>query len=131
MVAVSNHINNPKTAIEIYRAKDVIEKCFYIYKNFIDGDRLRVHSSIAMNNKIFILFIALIILSRIHKVMVDNDLYKNFTMKELIKIMEGHEMFLVKNRKILKPATATQKRIYSAFGINPPNTGEVGRENNF
>jgi transposase len=120
LVILSNYIICPKQAIEIYRAKDVIEKCFLMLKNFLDFNRLRVHSSTAMKNKVFIFFLSLILISHIHRVMIENNLYKTLTMKELINIMQSHEMLIIKNTKILKPATATQKKIYSAFRLTAP-----------
>jgi transposase len=120
MVVVSNSITIAKEAIQIYRAKDVIEKCFYMIKNLLDFDRIRCHSEEAMHNKLFIIFISLIFLSYVHRVMIENDLYKNYTMKELFKIMEKHKTVQLKGVCQLLPATATQKRIYSAFGLSTP-----------
>jgi transposase len=120
MIAVSNYIKNPKDAIEIYRAKDVIEKCFYTLKNSLDLERLRVHSSLAMENKVFVMFISLILVSYIHKVMADNHLYRTWSMKELFKSLETHKVIHVKSDRILCPANTNHKQIYSAFGLPTP-----------
>jgi transposase len=85
MVAISNFIRSSKKAIEIYRGKDVVEKAFYLLKNLLDFDRIRCHSDIAMNNKMFIIFISLILISHVSRVMSENNLFKDMTMKELIK----------------------------------------------
>jgi transposase len=43
MVLISNHVKDPRDALRIYRAKDVIEKGFLKLKNNLDLNRLRVH----------------------------------------------------------------------------------------
>jgi transposase len=120
VVIISNNINIAQKTIEIYRAKDVIEKCFYMIKNFLDMARIRSHSDRAMQGKNFIFFIYLIILSCIHKVMIDQKLYNTMTMEELLKTMNNHQIIFIKNDRILRPATALQKKIYSAFNLPIP-----------
>jgi hypothetical protein len=51
--------------LEAYRRKDVVENCFDDLKNILDMKRLRVHSSATMDSRLFIQFIALILISRI------------------------------------------------------------------
>jgi hypothetical protein len=120
MVAISNFIHNPKTPLELYRSKDVVEKAFYRMKNYIDLNRLRVHSDNTMQNKNFIGFIALILIALIDKLMIDNELYNKYTMLELIKTLEQVEAIYIMGDRILYPLTADQKEIFSAFGIPLP-----------
>jgi transposase len=49
-------------ALKIYRAKDAVEKGFFRLKNDLDFHRLRIHSDTAMHGKVFIGFIALILI---------------------------------------------------------------------
>jgi len=81
LVIISNHIADPREALLLYRAKDVVEKGFHRLKNSIDLQRLRVHSQERMVNKSFIGFLSLILLSHIHNVMSENDLYQHMTLK--------------------------------------------------
>lgn len=120
LVITSNHISDAKEAISIYRAKDVVEKGFMRIKNSLDLNRLRVHSDNSMQNKVFIGFIALIIMSRIHKVMLMNDLYKTMTMQKLINILASLKVQYLKGSRILYPITKTQKDILVAFGFHEP-----------
>ena len=117
LVLISNHIDNAQEALEIYRTKDVVEKGFWRMKTCLDLARLRVHSDKAMQNKIFIGFIALIICAHIHKIMSDNDLYKSWTMKKMLKILERLKIHHIKSDCILSPLTRDQKRILNAFGF--------------
>jgi len=120
MVIASNFITDAKEAIKIYREKDIVEKGFQRLKNSLDLGRLRVHSETAMQNKVFIGFISLILLSGIHNVMVDNMLYTKMTMKKLILVLSRLKLQTVKGVRILFPVTKEQRAIYDAFGIEVP-----------
>ena len=117
LVIVSNHIDNAKEAIQIYRAKDVIEKGFMRMKNCLGLARLRIHSDAAMENKVFIGFIALIITAHIDKVMMDNRLYDSWTMKKLMKALERLKVHYIRNDRIVCPLTKQQKNIFRAFNL--------------
>ena len=118
LVCVSNHVETAKEAIQLYRAKDVVEKGFLHLKNCLDLARLRVHSDNAMQNKIFIGFIALIFTAYIHKVMLEHDLYRTMTMKKLLKALERLRVQYIKGNRILFPLTKTQKTIFDAFDLS-------------
>ena len=48
------------------------------------------------------------------------DLYRNMTIKDLIRTMEKLRTQVVDGRRILFPRTKREKQIYAAFGISPP-----------
>jgi hypothetical protein len=120
LVLVSNHITDNQEAIAIYRDKDVVEKGFDCVKNSLDLHRLRVHHENSMQNKSFVGFIALILLSSIHVVMQDQDLYRNKTMKQLIQTLDKLKRQDINGHCILFPVTKEQKVIFDAFGVQPP-----------
>jgi transposase len=120
MVIISNHVSDAKEAIKIYREKDIVEKGFQRLKNSLDLGRLRVHSENSMQNKVFIGFISLILLSSIHRVMMDQGLYKNMTMKKLMLTLSKLKLQIVKGVRILFPLTKEQRAIYDAFKIPRP-----------
>ena len=120
LVLVSNHIDSAERAIEIYRRKDVVEKGFLKMKNCLDLGRLRVHSDHRMQNKLFIGFIALIVMAHIHKIMSAKDLYADISLKKLIKTLERLRVQYINGSRILFPVTAEQKAIFKAFNISYP-----------
>lgn len=120
MVVVSNDVSDVKEAISIYREKDVVEKGFHRLKNSLDLGRLRVHKQESMQNKVFISFIALILLSHIQKVMVDKGLYKQMTMKKLLMTLSKLRIQEIYGARILFPLTKVQKDLYKAFGVDEP-----------
>jgi transposase len=117
LVIVSNHFSTADNAIHTYRSKDVVEKGFLRMKNCLDLGRLRVHSDNHMQNKLFVGFVALIVMAYIHKVMTDNNMYEHTTLKKLLKTLERLRIQNINGRKIFFPLTSEQKGIFSAFDI--------------
>ena len=73
-----------------------------------------------MESKVFLGFIALILMSHIHKTMLENSLYDTMTMKDLIRTMEKPGTQVIDDRKILFPLAKKQREIYEAFGLPLP-----------
>lgn len=120
-VVISNDIKNANEALEIYRNKDVVEKSFDNLKNELDLSRLRIHSDKAMDGRIFIGFIALILQSHIHRIMKDKDLYKKFTKEKLLSEMKKIKKIEFANKKpIITEISKNQRDIFTAFDIPLP-----------
>jgi transposase len=120
LVVLSNDVADAKQTLFIYRQKDVVEKGFLRLKTQLDLGRLRVHRDDSMQNKVFIGFIALILMSYLHTVMLDKALYKKMTMKKLLLILSKLRVQYVNDQRILFPLTKEQKTIYKAFAVNEP-----------
>lgn len=120
MVLISNHVSDAKQALQIYRDKDVVEKGFLRYKNSLDLGRLRVHKPENMRNKTFVGFLSLILLSYIHRKMVEKDLYRKMTLRQLLLTLSTIRVQEIKGVKIQSPLTRQQKDIYKALGIKEP-----------
>jgi transposase len=120
LVLISNCVSEAKDAIKAYRDKDIAEKGFWRLKTCLDLGRIRAHSEKNMQNKVFVGFISLILLSGIHNVMVDKKLYSMMTMKKLILTLSKLKLQVVKGMRVLFPVTKEQRLIYEAFGIQIP-----------
>jgi hypothetical protein len=120
MILISGHLKDKEEALMIYRQKDVVEKGFYRLKEDLDLRRLRIHSDNAMRGKVFVGFIALIIMSHIHTTMIKEKLYKDWTLKELVKYLDKLHLQYISGNRILYPLTKKQKEIYQAFCIENP-----------
>jgi transposase len=120
LVVISNFVADAKEAIKIYREKDIVEKGFHRLKNSLDLGRLRVHSEASMQNKVFVGFISLILLSGIHNVMQSEMMYNKMTMKKLILTLSKLKLQVVNGIRVLFPVTKAQREIYEAFGITIP-----------
>ena len=85
---LSNAIKDPVKTMQIYRDKDAVEKSFDDLKNQLDMKRLRMHSSKAVDGRLFVQFIALIFMSALRKEMRKTDLIEKYTVRELLKEMK-------------------------------------------
>lgn len=104
-------------ALTIYRQKDVIEKSFDQLKNGMDYKRLRIHSQQAMDGKIFIAFIGLIIRSVMMKRLKEDESTSNFSMKKVIRELHKIEEVQLNNGETQRiPLTKMQKQILSVLG---------------
>ena len=69
--------------LNLYRQRDQVEKMFDIFKNEMDGDRLRSHSQYNTDGRLFIKFVALILYAEVSRIMKKEKLFDNYTVKEL------------------------------------------------
>ena len=119
-VLLGNGNLTAQQAYDIYRKKDVIEKAFMKYKNQLGLKRLRVHSEKRMRNKMFVAFIALTLVSYIHKVMKEKGLYRKMTMEKMFLTLAKLKKVTINGQDILRPLTKEQRDIFSAFAIPQP-----------
>ena len=69
-------LKDPAKALKIYQIKDAIEKSFNDLKNDLDTKRLKIHSTAAMDVRIFIQYIALILLSYVGEQLNKEEWFK-------------------------------------------------------
>lgn len=122
-VILTNHYKDPQGLLEIYRNKDVVEKCFDNLKNDLDLHRLRIHSDEAMEGRIFIGFISLIITSYIREKMRVHDIYRKYSFHELMAELKKLKMIVFKDgKKMLTEITSRQKFIFKAMELEVPTS---------
>lgn len=116
---LTNGIKDPIEALQIYRDKDVVEKCFNDLKNQLDMKRLRMHSSATVDGRLFVQFIALIYLSALRKEMRRSGLIEKYTVRELLQEMETltKVKYSGKYGHILTEVTKSQREILSGLNI--------------
>jgi transposase len=119
---LSNKTKDPLEALRIYRDKDVVEKSFDDLKNQLDMKRLRMHSSRATDGRLFVQFIALILMSALRKEMRKSDLIKHYTARELLKEMGTLTKitYAGKYGHILTEVTKPQRKILTDLKIVLP-----------
>jgi transposase len=104
--------------LSFYREKDGIEKIFDTTKNELDTNRLRSHSKTAAEGRLFVKFIATIIYQQITKVMREKNMFKKFSVIELLKELSKIKRIAVPE---IEPFTSecskTQKGIFEKFKI--------------
>lgn len=116
---LTNSIKDPIEALYVYRNKDVVEKCFDDLKNQLDMKRLRIHSSQAMEAKLFMQFIALIYTSALRKTMKDTGLIKKYTVREILQNLANITKVIYSGRYgyIITEISKSQREILEALKI--------------
>jgi len=106
-------------ALEIYRRKETVENCFDDLKNALDMKRLRIHSSAAMESRLFIQFVALIILSAVRNIKNRHDKLRGLTIREIMEAMETVSEIRFSGRygKIITEIDPIQRIIMEAFNL--------------
>lgn len=123
---LTNESSDSKSILENYKLKDSIEKSFDNIKNDLDLYRLRIHSDRAMEGRIFIGFISLILASYIRRQMNIKNLYGNFTFKKLFSELKKLRVVEFSNgRKILTEISKKQKNIIKAMNIELPDLSSI------
>jgi transposase len=118
---LSNFNSDVNDVLNIYRNKDIVEKAFHNIKNRFDYRKTSFHSFDTVHNAIFIQFISLILIFYIHKVMKENNLYKNYSIDLLIDELDVIERYENKFNKVTYgEITSKQELIYKIFGFDQP-----------
>ena len=118
---VSNEIKIANLAICLYRNKDVVEKAFGNLKERLNCRRFLVSSEASLNGKLFTEFVALILLSYIHKQMQEKELYKDYTLEQVLMELDSIQSFCEIGRSpIIGEVLEKQKKIYEALDIEIP-----------
>lgn len=119
---LSSKLKNPMDALRIYREKDIVENCFDDLKNAMDMKRLRIHSAAAMDSRLFLQFLALILMSRIRNTTREDKILRNLTVREVIEEMETLARIKYSNRygQLYTEVSPIQRQIIKAFALTLP-----------
>ncbi len=86
-------------------------------KNEINENRLRVHTQYNVDAKLFVDFLALIIQSEIIRAMRKKNLFKAYSVKELLFELRKIKRTQMDGQVIISEISKKQKMIFEAFEI--------------
>ena len=110
-----------RTALHLYRMKDVIEKALGNLKERLNMRRLLAKSEKSLDGKLFVAFVALILVSCLNHRMKEADLYKRYTMQQVLDKLDVLECFEDKNRTLrIGELLKKQVELYEALGVKVP-----------
>ena len=111
-----------KKALEAYRERGAIEQLFDDVKNMLDCSRLRVHTAAAMNGRLFIQFIALMLLSELkRKINEHHDELLNYgNYKSILSRVMSYARIKFEGsyKDVYTTPTKGQETIFNALGVN-------------
>jgi transposase len=120
---ITNEKMDAFTALHLYRTKDVVEKAFGNIKERLNMRRLLLSSERGLAGKLFAQFIALIFISYIHQRMKVQNLYKKYTMHQILDKLDVIECFEEPGRKSRVGEILTEQMdIYKKMGVEPPTS---------
>ena len=120
---ITNEKMDAFTALHLYRMKDVVEKAFGNIKERLNMRRLLVSSERALDGKIFVEFIALILISFLNQKMKESNLYKSYTMNQLLDKLDVIECFENPGRALrIGEVPNKQVEIYESLGVKLPTS---------
>jgi len=104
-----------------YRRKDVVEKLFDVIKNELDNGKLRVSSREAMEGRLFLTYLSLIIHSALSRIMKEQDLFKTYTLAEVISELKKLRLVtLTSGRTMMTEITKKQRTLFQKFDVPLP-----------
>jgi transposase len=121
-VLLTTRFKEPLEALQVYRDKDVVEKCFDDLKNVLDLKRLRMHTIETVDGRLFVQFIALILMSELRRTMRETKLIELYTVRELLLEMDPLTKIRYEGKygQILTEVTKPQREILALLKIELP-----------
>ena len=120
---LSNEIKEPIEALGLYRRKDVVEKAFGNIKERLSFNRPRVSSDQSLDGKLFVVFLALMLISQIRKRMRQKEIGKKYTFQELLDELDIIECFEQSGHELrVGEVTQRQLELYEALEVPPPTS---------
>jgi transposase len=106
--------------LEIYRRRDIVENCFDDLKNGLDMKRIRIHTSEAMDSRLFIQFLSLILLSKIRMVIKGSKDLRHKSPREIMEAMESVVRITYLGRKcsVISEIGPLQQKIIEFFELD-------------
>ena len=111
------------TALHLYRMKDVVEKAFGNIKERLNMRRMLVSSERSLDGKLFVEFVALILVSYLDHKMREADLYEDYTLHQLLDKLDVIECFENPGYSLKVGEILTkQQEIYERLDIAVPTS---------
>ncbi len=109
--------------MDIYRHRDVVEKCFDNLKNETDMKRLRTQSDATSRGKLFVVFISQIVRAYMLNNLTDYMRKNTYTMKKILNELDKIKCFAPRptSSRLIDPLTKNQRELYSLLEIPTPD----------
>ena len=121
MILVSDQDYEILDLLTWYRQRDCIEKAFDLFKNELEEQRLRVHSTETMQGKLFLNFLSTILYTAMLNKLNVSGLNKNYAMPEILAHLKKWRLVSLSNDKhVFSEFSKKQREILAALKISPP-----------
>lgn len=117
-IMAENYNADKNDILSSYRGRDHIEKLFDTEKNDMNIKRLRTHDKYTNYGRLFIKFIALILHTEISNFMKKGELFKQYSLKEMMAEMKKVKIHTQNGQHYLSEISKKQKFIFKIFDID-------------
>jgi len=112
---------DPLEDLRRYRLRDLIEKIIDGMKHEMDGRRLRVHSTEAMQGRLFVMFLSMILRCAVEQACREAKLLPNYTVAEVFaELRKVKRIEMADGTKYTTELTNKQRTLYEAFKVPLP-----------
>lgn len=122
LIAETDFKKTTAEILDIYRRRDVVEKCFDSLKNDLDMKRLYTHSDAVAEGKAFVAFLALIVRSSMSNSLCDFLRDHGFTFKKLLLELDKAKLLISADRpeghRLLNPPSKLLRDIFSELFLD-------------
>lgn len=120
---ITNEKMDAFTALHLYRMKDIVEKAFGNIKDRLNMRRLLAKSEKNLDGKLFAEFVALILISHLDHRMKETNLYKSYSMQQLLDKLDVLECFEDESHALrIGELLSKQAEIYETLGVKLPTS---------
>lgn len=120
-ILISNRKMPPQYVLSLYRRKDRVEKFFDSLKNEMNIKRLRASNPAALEGRLFLYYIALILYAHIAKVQSKEGITKDLSIQEIAYSLKKIKLICLGEKKtVITEVSKKQKDLFKNFGIDPP-----------
>ncbi|MDR2366986.1 MAG: hypothetical protein LBF58_02575 [Deltaproteobacteria bacterium] len=120
-ILLSNFINDHNKALNFYIIKDLFENYFFKLKLQLDLKRPFNPRDKVTTSKLLLIFISFIILSALHKPVLEIDKYITYSVEKLIREMEYLSKIYTDKSTTLESITSNHKYIFNLYNLKEPN----------
>ncbi|MDR2404890.1 MAG: hypothetical protein LBE27_00790 [Deltaproteobacteria bacterium] len=121
-ILLSTRKQNSVKTLEYFRNRQVFKRTLDIIKRFQRKNSDFIQNDESFENCLFIAFLSTVLISMIHKVMINNKIYIDKTMEEvLVDLSDLKAKILDGDRYIVDPLTDLTRRYFDSFGCPYPH----------
>jgi transposase len=125
LILMSNGLFDKKECYFSYIKNDTAIKSFNSFNKYLTLDTFFISSSEKLIDNSFLLFLTKILYYSIFQVMIDKNLFKNFSIRKLLLRLNKIKCIQMNNKMIIKSVTEEQNDLLSAFDIHNLKNNDI------
>ena len=110
-----------ESIIGMYRSRDAVEKDIDVFKNQLDGKRIRAHNGNTVSGRLFIKFLSMILHAKLSSTIKSNKSLKHYSVREILYELRKIKVNTFKEgSEFISEISKKQRTILEVFNIEIP-----------